>query len=74
MDALAEEKALRISYQDTVYAVCLELDKRLGNSPSKGQATGSSKEEVLAALARCFGHVSAQMRVTDPIDMSQASR
>ncbi len=46
------EKALRIQYQDTVYAICLELDKTLGNSPSRGQATGSSKDEVIAALRR----------------------
>ncbi len=46
------ETALRIQYQDTVYAICLELDKTLGNSPSRGQVTGSSKDEVIAALRR----------------------
>jgi hypothetical protein len=51
-EALAEEKECRIGYQDTVYEVCLELDKTLGNSPSKGQAVGSSKAEVLEALQK----------------------
>ena len=61
-EELATEKARRVEYQDVVYAVCVELDKELGRSPSRGNGTtidqlvdsvrGLIEFKALAELAR----------------------
>lgn len=46
-DQAVAEKAIRVKYQDIVYAICTEIDRRSG----KVTRTQATKEEVLAGLA-----------------------
>lgn len=61
-------KQERLGYQDTVYAVCQWLDRKLGLHPSKGQATQSSKDFVISALDRAFGIVYANHKPVAPTE------
>ena len=65
-EKISEEKEIRIKYQEIVYAICIFIDQRTGNT-KPGHGVIAEKEAILKELTALYKEIKELKRAKDRI-------